>query len=231
MILKKYGLIFVLVFFCSGVICAEDFKWVRGKYKVVMPAQEEWDCWWDVDLNLIKEIPRYTTIKVEEKIHTVTFEDLDEMIKYPLIFMTASQPPVFSEKEIKNLREYLNRGGMIFADDHHEGGGRGDEFYVGFRQIIEQKIFPGRKFETIPLDSQIYHCHFELPTGWPVCAGKEENVPLGLFHEKDKHLMVIINGTSLQSGWAPDHLWPLPVIKKRQAIKAAINLIVYSMTH
>ena len=125
----------------SAVCSGEEFRWARGKFKVLLPAQEEWDKDLKDDIRLAEQVGKLTSIKVEKKVNVVAFDVLEEMVKFPLIYMTASRTPVFSEAEITNLREYMLRGGIIFADDHHEGsGGLGtdDEFYRGMKKALEE---------------------------------------------------------------------------------------------
>ncbi|OGF49815.1 MAG: hypothetical protein A2231_05190 [Candidatus Firestonebacteria bacterium RIFOXYA2_FULL_40_8] len=227
---------FIIAFTSTNIYAEDILKWARVKVNIKKPCQEDWDNGLETDVIFLKEVEKLTTLKFDMKVNVVTLQDLDEMVKYPLLYMRASRPPVLSAKEQSNLREYLKRGGVLFGDDNHEGsGGLGteDEFYRGMKQIMEEQIFPGRKMEFIPLDHEIFHCHFDLPFGWPVCAGevhnKDNNVPLGMFAEKDKHLMVLIYGGSLMGGWSTT--WECSAVKKRQAYKAGVNLIVYSMTH
>lgn len=221
-------LLLVLIF---SVTCnAEEFRWARGKFKVLMPAQEEWDEDLKDDIRLVEQVEKLTSIKVEKKVNVVTFDNLEELVKYPLIYMTASRTPVFSDLEIANLREYMSRGGIIFADDHHEGpGGLGtdDEFYRGMKKILEEKIFPGKKMEVLPDGHELFHCHYDLEFGFPHMVGTPRPL-LGLKDAKDSYFMAFVVANSIKGGWSQSEHGSY---KRNLALKAAINLIVYSMTH
>lgn len=210
------------------------FKWARVKANIKKPCQEDWDKTMPrVDKSFLNSLAKYTTLKVDMNVYTVTFEDLDKVCEYPFLFFAASRPPIFSDKEIKNLREYLNRGGFLFAEDLNEGPsglGTSDEFYRGMKEIMENKVFPKSKMKPIPADHQIYHCYFELPYGWPLSCGTQK-LPLGMFNEKDGHLMVIISFAGISQGWDVDESWYTPPHLKKETYKAGINMVIYVLTH
>ncbi len=67
-------------------------------------------------------------------IATATVEDLMES---PVLYMTGKTAPDLSDKDIKKLRQYIDRGGFLFAHPSCDGG----EFDSGFRALVK-RIFP-----------------------------------------------------------------------------------------
>ena len=230
---------FIVILLLSVNAYSEDFKWARAKFDVKEPAQELWYVDMETeDKELLKQIENYTTIKTDKKVYTVSLDDLNDMVKYPIIYMIASRPPVLSEKEIANLKEYMSRGGLIFASDHHEGGdaskpvagamGTQDEFYRGMKTLLEDKIFPGKKCEVIPEGHEIFHSHFDMEFGFPHLFGPK-NPLLGMKDDKGRY-MAIMTSSGIQGGWSTADQG-VSKFNRVLAVKMAINLIVYSMTH
>ena len=86
---------FIVILLLSVNAYSEDFKWARAKFDVKEPAQELWYVDMETeDKELLKQIENYTTIKTDKKVYTVSLDDLNDMVKYPIIYMIASRPPV-----------------------------------------------------------------------------------------------------------------------------------------
>jgi hypothetical protein len=231
---------FILVILCVSLVFvslanAEEFKWARAEFKIQNPKGtalydkyrlEDWDIDMTADLIMLKELEKSTTIKPVYKVFTVKLTELNEMVKYPLIFMHASDYAVFSDEEVKNLREYLNRGGMIYADDCNAGP-EGDRFWRSAKDVFENKVFPGKKFSEIPNEDPIFHCHFELVYGLPIVCGGTHPF-LCLKDDKDR-IMVFLSSADLHCGWTERGTHS--GILRKQSIKMAINIIVYALTH
>jgi hypothetical protein len=82
-----------------------------------------------------------------------------ELFNYPYIFMTGHGNVVFSDLEIRNLRNYLTGGGFLHICDNY-----------GLDQFIRpqmKKVFPELEFVELPLNHPIYHQKYEFPNGLP----------------------------------------------------------------
>ncbi|MFH1823824.1 MAG: DUF4159 domain-containing protein [Candidatus Firestonebacteria bacterium] len=94
---------------------SQEFKWARVKFDCVEPdAQEKWNIDPKADVTFLEHLEKYTTLKVDKKWNNVTLEKLEDLVKYPVLFMTASGTPKLDKTELKNLKEYLLRGGILF---------------------------------------------------------------------------------------------------------------------
>ena len=232
--MKKLILLLISLFLTGA--CAQEFKWARAQFNLQNPkgssvynqySIEDWDIDMDADLHLLKELAKVTTIKPDLKVYTVKLDNLEEMTKYPLIFMHASDYGSFSEKEVTNLREYLNRGGMIYADDCNAGP-EGDRFYQSIKTLFEDKVFPKKKFEEMADDSPIFHSHFDMPLGLPLVVGVKR--PLMVMKDDKGRVLVINTSADLHCGWTGRGGGESP-LKIKQALKMAVNIIIYAITN
>jgi|GEM_PF-5309999 len=174
--------------------------------------------------NMLNFLEKYTTIQVDKKVPTVTFKKVSDIEKYPFILISANGPIRFSDLECKNMAEYCKRGGFIFVDDCVYEKTK-SPFYHSFKDLMENKIFPGRKAELLPFDHEIYHCHFDLPAGLPYMQGE----PAGGWAISDEkgRVMMFLSPADIHCGWF-EYEWT--ALQKKQAFQFMTNLIIYSMT-
>ena len=66
---------------------------------------------------------------------------VEDLLQAPVLFISGKVAPDFSEEEVKRLRDYVDRGGFIFA----EACCGGDEFDKGFRALM-CRVFPEREY-------------------------------------------------------------------------------------
>lgn len=74
---------------------------------------------------------------------------------YPILFMHGRQDFSFNQAQRKTLREYLERGGFLFADSICASG----PFTNAFRRELAA-IFPNAKLQAIPLDHPLLSAEF-----------------------------------------------------------------------
>ena len=177
----------------------------------------------------LRQLGRQTSIRVSETPESVSLQDADRerLFAYPVLFMTSNNPAVLSDAEIANLREYLLRGGFLFADDCVLEGSFGrDEPPAFTRGTIEvfKRVFPERSFVEIPKDHAIYHCVWDFPDGLPQMHEKGRWPGLGLF--EGERLMVLLSPNDfccgLQFNWGQF---------SRNAYRFGVNAFVYALTH
>lgn len=71
---------------------------------------------------------------------------VEDLLMAPILYMNGHEAPVYSDLGKKHLREYVEQGGLIFAE---ACCGR-PEFDAGFRQLMSE-VFPEREYELRPL--------------------------------------------------------------------------------
>ena len=230
--MKKILILIFLMFFISQGFCEDKFKWARVKFlgtSIGIGGQKDnWDVDLDFDLKFLMELSQATTVKPEIKVYTPTLEKLEEITKYPILFMHAETITKYLDIEIKNMREYCLRGGFIWQDDCVLKGS-GDYFFRSFKKVVEEKVFPGKKMVQLQPTHEIFHCHFDMPEGLPYCQGPA-NGAWGLSDDKGR-LMILSMSTDLHCGWKDEGGGYWGPEKTREAYRMGINIVVYALTH
>ncbi len=67
---------------------------------------------------------------------------VEDLLQAPVLFINGRDAPVFTAEEKRRLRDYVDRGGFIFA----EGCCDGSAFDLGFRQLMKD-IFPEKEYQ------------------------------------------------------------------------------------
>lgn len=181
------------------------------------PAAEE---------NLYVAIKAATTFKISEDYKVLTFAD-DEIFNYPFIYACEIGYLTLSDAEVKNLREYLLRGGFLMVDDFRDYIGA-FEWNTWLREI--RKVLPDNPIRPLNEDHPIFHCFFDLKDDIrkPVPYLTKSPEYWGIFDDNDR-LMVLINfNTDVGDGWELPHEDGDFSI---EAYKLGINYLVYSYTH
>jgi len=175
------------------------------------------------EVNLLQYVRENTNINVEPKYEYVDLAT-DDLFQYPLIFITGHGNMKFSDKEIKNLRAYLDAGGFLYVDDDYGL----DKF---FRKEIE-RVFPDNKLVEVPFSNDIFNCHFHFTNGVPKTHEHDGKAPEGYGIFINDRLAVFYTYESNPSdGWADPAVHNDPPAKREEALKFGTNIIVYALTH
>lgn len=110
----------------------------------------QWDIAPHALRNLLMALNRTVGMSASTRQRNLAATDAN-IFKYPIVFMHGRKSFTMNRQEIRNLREYLRRGGLLFAD-----AACGDpKFDRSFRRLIAQ-LYPKKKFKRIPPDHELF---------------------------------------------------------------------------
>jgi len=187
----------------------------------------DWDSAPLVPANIIDTIARYTEIAVAPTGVVVALSE-ERMLRYPLLYLTGHLPVRFNETERRNVKRFVDRGGMLFVDDHnHDIDGT---FHKTATEEIARSVSP---LAELPNDHPLYSAFFKFD-GPPATSHELNGWGDNLVH---KHLLavqrrgriaVLFSNKDYSSEWNyhPENKRFLSVDNTR----FAVNLIVYALT-
>ena len=132
-------------------------------------------------LGLAEIVNHFTNI--EEKVEPPINLSSPDIIRYPIVYISSASNYAFemSPSCIRNLGEYLHKGGFLIVDN-------GCPWYeyspakASLLNILLQAAGKDGRFEPIPADQNIFNCFFDLPAKLP--DGDEHTViPLKKKHQ------------------------------------------------
>jgi hypothetical protein len=224
-------------------------RFSRGSWKTDFP---------DSDMNLSFRLQQMTSLKVSPDGRFLRLNNKD-LYDHPWIYMVEPGRLVLNEEEVKILRDYLNNGGFLMADDFW-----GDLQWENFAGEM-RKVFTGREFKELEMDHPVFHTVFNLtmpkqqlqtpnvgqaiasldPTSseygvtWESGSryngeGAEEMHVRALSDDKGRIMVIATHNCDNGDGWeretVGDGAFFLNFSEKR-AFPLGINIIVYAMTH
>jgi len=187
----------------------------------------DWDSAPLVAANIIDTIARYTEINVAPTGVIAPLSDA-RMFRYPFLFLPGHLPVRFSDAERRNVRQFVDRGGLLFIDDHnHDIDG---VFHKTATEEIARTVAP---LAELPNDHPLYSSFFKFD-GPPTTSHELNGWGDNLVH---KHLLavqrrgriaVLFSSKDYSSEWNyhPDSKRFLSVDNTR----FAVNLVVYALT-
>lgn len=173
--------------------------------------------------NLARQLRERLAMDVDSEIAQPTAMD-DDLFAHPFIHMTGHGNVRFTDDEVRRLRMYLTHGGFLYADDNY---GMDESLRRELR-----RIFPDDELVEVPFDHEIYRSVYEFPKGPPKIHEHHGGPPKGLaiFHDGRMAVYYTYN-TDIGDGIedADVHNDPAPV--REQAMRMAINVVAYALTH
>jgi hypothetical protein len=188
----------------------------------------DWDSAPLVPANVIDSIARYTTIPVAPTGVDVPLAS-EACFRYPLLYLTGHLPVRFTGAERRTLRRFLDRGGMLFVDDHnHDVDGA---FHKTAVEELQQTAGPLVK---LPKDHALYNAFFRFPDGPPNTSHELNGWGDNLVHPelqavlRGDRVAVLYSNKDYSSEWNYH-----PENKRFYAVdntRFAVNVVVYALT-
>ena len=172
--------------------------------------------------NLCQFIRMHTNIDMALDEAIVSLNE-ERLFSYPILFITGHGRISVTEHEADQLRKYLEKGGFLYADDDY-----GMDSH--FRRMMD-RVFPDNEWIELPFDHEIYHQHFHFHSGLPKIHEHDNKPPqgFGLFDNNGRLMVFYTVETNLADGWADADVHHVPQIKREQALRMGLNIVVWAL--
>jgi len=173
--------------------------------------------------NLLAALRGRTDVDVDDRPVTVAPDD-EALFLCPIVHMTGHGRVTFSDDEAAALRDYLTRGGFLWADDNYG-------MDSSFREAMA-KVLPDARFVELPFDHEIYHSFYDFPGGLPKIHEHDGGPPhgYGLFH--DGRLVAFYSfNTDIGDGMEDEEVHHDPPEKHEAALRMGVNVVVYALSN
>lgn len=195
------------------------FKIARVKYS----GGGDWYNDQSSEVNLLEYTAKATNIPIDPVYEFVDLSS-DNLFSFPILFLTGHGNVKFTDREVRNLRAYLENGGFLYIDDDY-----------GIDHPIREelkKVFPEQEFVELPFSHGIYNCHFKFPNGLPKIHEHDLKNPQGLGLFSNGRLCVFYTfETNLADGWADSKVHNDSEDTREKSLKMGVNIIVWALTN
>lgn len=142
------------------------------------------------------------------------------LYEFPILFMTGHGNAAFSEEERKILREYLLRGGLLFADDNYG-------LDTSFRR--EMKIlFPNHPLAALGNRHPVFSAHYRFPDGLPKVHQHDGKRATAYGIAVDGRTVVFYSYESdLGNGWEDPDVHKDPPEAREAALRMGVNVVAW----
>ena len=192
------------------------------------------------DRTLAAVLRRFTRADVRSVEQPVNLDLGDDVFHWPFLLVGLAGNWNLSAEQSAKLREYLLRGGFLYADSFF-----GSYDWIGFTEGMK-RIFPDRPIIDVPEDHPVFHIVYDtselkytqMPHMGSLMRGgggwlSDGRVPhwRGI-EDDDGRLMVLIgfnNDTPDSWQWADDPRYPAEAANL--GLRIGVNIAAYMMTH
>ena len=175
-------------------------------------------------VNLLRGLRARTSIAVSGEREAVVEPGAAALFQYPFVFACGHGNMKLSATEVANLRRYLTGGGFLWVDD---------DFGIdpSLRRELK-RVFPDQPLVELPFSHPIFHGLYDFPRGLPK-VHEHSGGParaFGIVHEG--RLVVLYSfDTDLGDGLEDEEVHHDPPEKREAALRMAINIVHYALTH
>ena len=146
------------------------------------------------------------------------------LFQYPFVFACGHGNMKFTPLEVANLRRYLTTGGFLWVDD---------DFGIdpSFRREMK-RVLPDSPIVELPFSHPIFHELYEFPRGLPKIHEHDGGPARGFGIVHDGKLVVFYSfDCDLGDGLEDEEVHHDPPEKREAALRMALNLVHYALTH
>jgi len=202
----------------AGVVRPEDSKcWAVARLKY--GGGGDWYAGPSMLVNLSKRLKSDLGLDACADEHQVALLD-GNLYDFPILFMTGHGNVSFSEEERKILREYLLRGGLLFADDNYG-------MDTSFRREMKV-LFPNHPMKTLPVTHPVFASHYKFPEGLPKIHEHDGKRATAYGIVVDGRTVVFYSyECDLGNGWEDPGTYSDPIELHEAALKMGVNVVAW----
>jgi hypothetical protein len=168
-----------------------------------------------------------TGIEVDTLSYKIVPISSAEIFNYPFAYISEPGMMYLTEKEVRNFREFVDRGGFVMIDDFD-----GPRMFNIMKQNMD-RVFPDRPMSLLNDNHSILHTYYDIDTLYvesPYDVGAKAGF-YGINNEKGDLAVIICYNNDVGDYWELIDEPAYAVRPSAEALKLGINFVVYAMTH
>jgi Domain of unknown function (DUF4159) len=174
--------------------------------------------------NLLRTLRERSDLRVSQDKEAVVTAMDPELWNYPMLFVTGHGNVKLSEEEIRSLRRYLDQGGFLWADDNFG-------MDKSFRELM-RRVFPETPLVELPFTHPLFRYPNAFQNGAPKIH-EHDGGPARVFAVLRNGRVVVLYtfDCDIGNGIEDEGVHNDPPEKRNAAMRFAVNLATYAVTH
>ncbi len=175
-------------------------------------------------VNLLRAVRERTTIPVAGTQEAIVEPASAALFSYPFAFACGHGNVKFTATEAANLRRWVDAGGFLWVDD---------DFGIepSFRREMK-KLFPDSPLLELPFTHPIFHQLHDFESGLPKIHEHDGGPARAFGIVRGGRLAVLFTfDADLGDGLEDAEVHKDPAEKREAAMKMALNIVQYALTH
>lgn len=214
----------------AGSAPTERFRGAKVEWTRLNTGTPYWNRHSEFDGQLLAMMRAYTALDVMSEWRATRPDDMKTLCTYPFIYTDNIAP--LSASGVKNLAEYLRRGGFLMIDacGNSTINPSPTKFLDNQLKVLRSQ-FPDLRVGELKPGHEVFSIYFKMsefpPRAHPLDGGSwldEKDFPLYAVFSGDR-MIGIISLSGLQCGWA--HMSKIPV--EVECMKMVTNIYIYAM--
>jgi len=206
---------------------------IHGGVRKVRYEGREYRFWdWNTNPAAVKKLLRrvFRDLAVRHREQALSLERLEcDPRRYPILFITGHMPLKFSDKDIKKLRTYAEKGGYIWFE-----ACCGNRVFFESAVAVIKKMFPERKLLRLPPDHPLFRSHYKITTCTYNIAGRraqKKSVPELYGLDIGCRTAIFLFNHGISNGWDRFHDPGADDFEFDTADKLGVNLVAYCLAY
>ena len=174
--------------------------------------------------NLMTALRTRTSIDVAGDDAAVVEPGSASLFQYPFVFAAGHGNLRFTDAELPNMRRWIDAGGFLWVDD---------DFGIApsFRREMK-RLFPDAELLELPFDHPLFHQRYDFPRGLPKVHEHDGGPAQAFGIVRDGRLCVLFSfDCDLGDGLEDEEIHHDPAEKREAALRMAMNIVQYTLTH
>lgn len=148
----------------------------------------------------------------------------EALFNHPFVFMSGHGNVKFTAAEVERMRRWLGAGGFLWCDDDF---GIGDSFRREMKRVL-----PDAELVELPWSHPLFSAMYPFPRGLPKIHEHDGGPAKAFGAFLDGRLVVLFTSdTDLGDGLEDAGIHPDPPEKREEALRMAINIALYALSH
>jgi hypothetical protein len=174
--------------------------------------------------NLLRALRARGEVRVGQDREAVVTASDPELWNYPMIFITGHGNVKLSDDEVRALRRYLDQGGFLWADDNYG-------MDKSFRELM-RRVYPESPLVELPFTHRLFQYPYAFPGGAPKIHEHDGGPARAFAVVRGGRMTVLYTfDCDIGNGIEDPGVHKDAPEKREQAMRFAINIATYAVTH